>query len=98
VFRNRVAPGRHWIAFALEGTRSNRSAIGAELRLFRDGRVQLQQVDGGSGFSSQRDRRLHFGLGEVARVDSAVIVWPSGTRQTLEAPAVDTVHRVIEPG
>jgi hypothetical protein len=98
VFRNRVAPGRHWIAFALEGTRSNRSAIGAEVRLFRDGRAQLQQVDGGSGFSSQRDRRILFGLGEAARVDSVVVRWPSGTRQTLETPAVDTVHRVIEPG
>ena len=97
VFRNRVAPGRHWIGFDLRGSRANRSAIGAVLRLFREGRQQMQQVDGGSGFAAQRDRRLLFGLGASTYVDSAVIQWPSGLRQMLRAPAADTLHLVIEP-
>lgn len=96
VYRNRVVPGRHWIAFELRGTRSNRSAIGAELELFWDGRRQLQQVDGGSGFAAQRDRRLHFGLGAAARLDSAVIRWPSGERQAILAPAPDRLHVVAQ--
>jgi hypothetical protein len=55
-------------------------------------------VDGGSGFASQNDRRLHFGLGRTTQVDSAVIHWPSGGVQTLAHPAVDRLHVVTEPG
>ncbi len=97
VFRDSVRPGSHWIAFQLEGTRSNRSAIGAEAWLYRGGRRQLQQVDGGGGFASQRDRRLHFGLGSSTTVDSVVIRWPSGTRQLLRSPAADELHLIVEP-
>ncbi len=96
LFRNQVAPGRHWIGFELQGTRSNRSAIGAVVRLFWDERQQVQQVDGGSGFAAQRDRRLHFGLGPATRVDSAVVVWPSGLRGTLLTPLVDRTHALVE--
>lgn len=97
VLRNNVDPDRDWIGFDLRGTVSNRSAIGAQVRLFWNGRQQLQQVDGGSGFATQRDRRLHFGLGVSARVDSAVVRWPSGRTLTLRDPAVDTVHVIVEP-
>jgi len=97
LYRNRVAPDRHWIGFALEGTRSNRSAIGAEVRLYWDGMEQMQQVDGGSGFASQSQRRLHFGLGSATAVDSAVIRWPSGTVQHLVAPVPDSLHHIVEP-
>jgi hypothetical protein len=96
LFRNRVAAGRHWIRFDLRSTHGDRPAIGAELRLFWDGRRQLQQVDGGSGFAAQRDRRLHFGLGAAAHVDSAIIRWPSGIRQRIDAPAIDRTHVVVE--
>ena len=58
---------------------------------------QLQTVDGGMGFASQNDRRLHFGLGSAGRVERAVIRWPSGTVQTLEHPGVDRVHVITEP-
>jgi len=98
VYKNTVAPGNHWIAFKLVGTRSNRSAIGAEVTVEVGGARQLKVVDGGSGFASQNDRRLHFGLGRAGRVDRAVIRWPSGTGQTIEGPAVDRLHLVKEPG
>ncbi|MEQ1907582.1 MAG: CRTAC1 family protein [Vicinamibacterales bacterium] len=97
LYRNRVQPGRHWIELELEGTMSNRSAIGARVELHWDGQVQTQEVSGGSGFSAQNQRRLHYGLGVAATVDRAVIRWPSGRRQTLETPAVDTLHRIKEP-
>src|SRR5881398_2812652 len=96
VYKNTVLPGNHWIAFKLTGTRSNRSAIGAEVTVEVGGARQLKVVDGGSGFASQNDRRLHFGLGRSAQVDSAVIHWPSGTVQTLGHPAADRVHAVTE--
>jgi hypothetical protein len=96
VYRNTVAPGRHWIEFELEGTASNRSAIGARVELHWSGRRQVQEVSGGSGFSAQNQRRLHYGLGTSATVDRVVIRWPSGQTQTIEAPAVDQLHRVKE--
>src|SRR5207248_9954540 len=65
VYRNTVAPGTHWIAFQLVGTRSNRSAIGAEVTLAAGAARQLKTVDGGMGFASQNDRRVHFGLGST---------------------------------
>ena len=60
---------------------SNRSAIGAQVKVFWSGQQQVQEVSGGSGFCSQNQRRLHFGLGEAAAVDKIVIRWPSGATQ-----------------
>jgi hypothetical protein len=97
LYKNTVAPGRHWIEFDLEGTRSNRSAIGAEVRVFWSGQQQLQQVSGGSGFCSQNERRVHLGLGKATKVDRVEILWPSGTRQTLTAPRIDEIHKIKEP-
>jgi hypothetical protein len=87
----------HWIAFRLVGTRSNRSAIGAEVVIEASGLTQRRIVDGGMGFASQNDRRLHFGLGRREWVDRVVIHWPSGTEQVLQHLAVDQFHTVTEP-
>jgi len=97
VYKNEVASGRKWIAFALTGTESNRSAIGARVELHWDDHRQVQQVYGGSGFGSQNQRRLHFGLGPDPTVKKAVIRWPSGTTQTLDAPTTNTTHEITEP-
>src|SRR5256712_8731982 len=98
IYQNTVVPANHWIAFKLVGTRSNRSAIGAEVTIEAGGTRQLKVVDGGSGFASQNDRRLQFGIRTAGRVDRAVIRWPSGTVQTLEHPTPDLLHVVTEPG
>jgi hypothetical protein len=87
----------HWIAFKLIGTRSNRSAIGAEVVLESGDLKQRRIVDGGSGFASQNDRRPHFGLGHREWVDRVVIYWPSGTKQVLLNPAIDRFVTVTEP-
>jgi hypothetical protein len=87
----------HWIGFRLVGTRSNRSAIGAEVLVESGDLRQRRVVDGGSGFASQNERRLHFGLGAREWVDRVVIQWPSGTRQVLATPTVDTTVTVTEP-
>src|SRR5881409_2075048 len=97
VYKNTVVPGNHWIAFKLVGTRSNRSAIGAEVTVEADGIRQLRVVDGGMGFASQNDRRLHFGLDGATRVDRLVICWPSGARQVVEHPAMDRLNLITEP-
>jgi hypothetical protein len=97
VYRNSATPQHGWMAFALDGTRSNRSAIGAEVRLYRDGTHQLRQIEGGNGFAAQNQRRVHFGLGAASHVDSIVIHWPSGTLQTIPTPAINVLHHVKEP-
>ncbi len=96
IYKNTVAPENTWIAFDLEGTASNRSAIGAEVRLFFDGRQQVQQVMGGSGFCSQNQRRLHFGLGKNPLLEKAEIRWPSGKIQIIEKPSAGQTYRIKE--
>jgi len=97
LYRNSVTPGRHWIQFALEGSRSNRSAIGARVEVQWDGRRQLQEVVAASGFAAQNQRPLHFGLGASTAIDRVLIHWPSGREQMIEHPSVDTLHRITEP-
>jgi hypothetical protein len=97
IYRNHPAPGRHWIQFELAGTASNRSAIGSRVEVHWNGRLQAQEVSAATGFSSQNQRRLHYGLGESSSVDRVVIRWPNGARQTIERPQIDMLHRVKEP-
>jgi hypothetical protein len=97
LYRNRPDSANHWITFSLVGTRSSRSAIGAEVVVESGGRRQRRVVDGGMGFASQNDRRLHFGLGRTDWVDRVVIHWPSGTQQVLTNPPVDRFHTITEP-
>ncbi len=96
LYKNAVAPDNKWIAFDLEGQASNRSAIGAEVRVFWNGQQQLQEVSGGSGFCSQNQRRLHFGLGRTANVERIEIRWPSGKVQTVTAPETNKIHKIKE--
>ncbi len=97
LYRNDVEDGNAWIAIDLRGVASNASAIGAEVRVFWDGRQQLQVVTAGAGFAAQSQRMRHFGLGTATAVDRVEIRWPSGIVQTLEGPEVNRLHRVTEP-
>jgi hypothetical protein len=97
IYRNTVLDANQWIEFDLEGTKSNRSAIGAQVTLFWNGQRQAQSVSGGSGFAAQNDRRLHFGLGPHPHVERAEIRWPSGRLQVVDAPAVNVQHHIREP-
>jgi enediyne biosynthesis protein E4 len=96
LYKNTVAPENQWIEFELEGTASNRSAIGAQVILFWDGQQQVQEVSGGSGFAAQNDRRLHFGLGRKPHIEKAIIRWPSGKVQTIDQPAAGQLHKIKE--
>jgi enediyne biosynthesis protein E4 len=98
LYRNTVRPGRHWIEFDLEGRASNRSAIGARVEVYWNGQMQTQEVSGGSGFSAQNQRRLHYGLGSATAVERVEIRWPSGARQRIDRPAIDERHHIVEEG
>jgi hypothetical protein len=97
LYRNTASPENKWIEFELEGTASNRSAIGAEVRVFWNNQQQVQEVSGGSGFCAQNQRRLHFGLGKNAQIEKVEIRWPSGKIQTLEGVETGKINKVKEP-
>ena len=97
LYRTTPDSANHWVGFHLIGTRSNRSAIGAEVVVESGDLRQRRIVDGGMGFASQNDRRLHFGLGRREWVDRVVIHWPSGIEQVLQHPLVDRLVTVTEP-
>jgi hypothetical protein len=90
-------PANHWIVLKLTGVRSNRSALGAKVKLTAGGRTQYDEVRSGGSYLSQNDLRLHFGLGSAPRVDRIEIEWPSGNRQTLRNVAADRAMVVEEP-
>jgi thiol-disulfide isomerase/thioredoxin len=107
LFRNELgADSGNWLRVALRGRQSGTDAFGATVRVRVGDKVQAKVVDGGSGFLSQADRRLLFGIGEAERVDSIEVSWPSGLRQRLPGAAagqsllitegVETVERVAE--
>ena len=96
LYRNEVDPDRSWIRFELAGTRSNREAIGAEVTVYAGDLRQKQAVLAGSGFCSQNELVLHFGLG-AASPTKAVVRWPSGTEQELTALHPRETVRIEEP-
>jgi hypothetical protein len=96
IYKNTVNPQNQWVEFALEGTRSNRSGIGAQVTLYWNGQQQIQHVSGGSGFAAQNDRRLHFGLGKNPQIEKAVIRWPSGKVQTVDNLVAGKLYNVRE--
>jgi hypothetical protein len=92
-------PAGHWAILKLEGVKSNRSAIGAQVRVTAEGRTQIDEVRSGGSYLSQNDLRLHFGLGSARKMERVEIRWPSGVRQVergLDAGRVITLREPIE--
>jgi hypothetical protein len=96
LLRNHLANGNHWVEFKLEGTKSNRAAIGARLTLRSGKLVQFNEVRGGASYLSQNDLRLHFGLGTNITIDSIELSWPSGRQEHLNNLAVDQIYTIEE--
>ena len=87
----------HWVAIRLVGTKSNRDGIGARVEVRAGDRRWTAERVAGSGYLSQDDSRLHFGLGGATQIDKIVVKWPSGREQMLEKQGVDRVVTVEEP-
>lgn len=91
-----VSPAGHWISVTLVGRKSNRDGIGAQVEVLAGGKQQRHERTAGSGYLSQDDPRVHFGLGAATKVERLTVTWPSGTRQVLENVAADRVVTVQE--
>jgi hypothetical protein len=96
LFKNRF-PRKNYLAFRLRGTRSNRDAIGAVVRLHTGREVMVRQVNPAGGYLSQSSKTVHFGLGDRQRVDRVEITWPRGARQVIDAPEINRLHDIVEP-
>jgi enediyne biosynthesis protein E4 len=97
LFRNDGGNRNHWLQLKLAGTTSNRSAIGAVVRVTSAGGTQSQTVHSGSSYCSASDLALTFGLGKDTSASSIEIDWPSGTRQKLANVAANQHLAVKEP-
>ncbi|MGA2606516.1 MAG: CRTAC1 family protein [Terriglobia bacterium] len=96
LLHNGGAPGNHFLTLKLIGTRSNRDAMGARVKLRAGGMTQIGEVMGGGSYLSQSDLRLHFGLGGSARAEQVEVVWPSGLRQVFPNVPADKFYEIEE--
>ena len=98
VLRNITANDNNWVEFTLVGTKSNRMAIGAQIKITTgDGKSQYDIVSTSAGYGASRDPRAHFGLGAFKTIKQVEIRWPSGERQILRDLPANRIHRVEEP-
>ena len=98
ILLNSADSGNHWLLLNLKGTKSNRDAIGAKVKVTTpSGRTLYNHVTVSVGFMSSSDRRVHFGLGPETRAASIEIRWPSGAVQKLTDIAGDRILAVEEP-
>lgn len=98
VLHNETQTANHWLLLKLVGHKSNRDAIGAEVRVKTQHGSQLGIVTTASSYLSSSDKRLHFGLGTDEVVEEMEIRWPSGIIQKLQNVHSDRIMQIDEPG
>jgi enediyne biosynthesis protein E4 len=96
ILRAKGGPANHWISFELEGTKSNRFALNARVKMTAGDLVQASEVQSGGSYLSQHDLRIHFGLGSRERVDKVEILWPARKTEVLTDLAADHFYSVKE--
>ena len=102
LYFNELGKDGNWVALKLVGSQSNRSAVGARVRLRAGAKTMTRQVEAGSGFSSQAMLPVHFGLGQNRAIDEVEITWPSGQVQNYNrdewaaAFGINQLVRIVE--
>jgi len=96
LYRNDVANGNRSIRFRLVGTKSNRDAIGAVVRLSAQGQQQTRMVRSGSSYLSQSELPVTFGLGRNEQIERVVIEWPSGKSEEYKGLKAGMAFQVTE--
>jgi hypothetical protein len=95
-YRNEMPMKRHWAQFKLLGTKSNKTAVGAQVRLTAAGMTRLQFISGGNSFAGQSSSRLHFGLDQATKIDKLEVRWPTGQRELFNSTEVDKINTLVE--
>jgi hypothetical protein len=96
LYRNDQTAGNRSIRFRLEGTKSNRDAVGAVVKIFYNGQMQSRTVRGGSSYLSQSELPVTFGVGKRDQIDRATIDWPSGRNEEFKNLGADKTYQCIE--
>jgi hypothetical protein len=96
VLRNDEGNAFQWLTVKLVGTHCNRDAIGARVTVVAGGLTQMREVKSGSGYLSQNDLRLHFGLGAATSADTLTVRWLCGSTQTLQNVETNQVLVISE--
>ena len=96
LYRNDVTAGNRSLRFRLVGTKSNRDAIGALVRVFHDGTSQSRTVKSGSSYLSQSELPVTFGVGRRDRIDRVVITWPNGASQEFKDVPAGRAYECVE--
>ena len=97
LYHNLADNGANWIGFVLEGTMSNRDAVGSLITLYTGDKKQIYYTTCGNGWLRQDNPWVHFGIGFDTTVDSVVIKWPLGFKQTIVNLAINQYHNIKEP-
>ena len=97
IWMNQSPGANHWLELRLEGSKSNRDAIGARIKVVTSAGAQYNHVTTACGYASSSAGPVHFGLGAAASADLVEIVWPSGRVQQLRNVAGGRIVRVREP-
>lgn len=93
---NEAANGNHWLGVTLEGTQSNRDALGARVLVYAGDHRWVQELRSGSSYLSSSDLRLHFGLGPLTRVEKIEVVWPSGQHEVFPGTEANRFVYLVE--
>ena len=96
LLHNSGGNGNHFLNFLLVGTKSNRDAVGARIKVKAAGLSQIREVSGGGSYLSQSDLRANFGLGKATRAETVEVAWPSGQHQVFHDVDADKFYRVEE--
>jgi hypothetical protein len=96
LLRNDRGNDNHWMQVLLIGTKSNRDAVGARIRVTAGELILYDQRKGGMSYQSAQDPRLHFGLGTQSKIDAIEIRWPSGSVTNLAGITSDRILAVKE--
>src|SRR5205823_7456353 len=96
VFLNETTNSNHRVLFRLIGTKSNRGAIGARVRVTTSKMTQIDEVRAGGSYNSSNDTRLHFGLGSEPMINRIEVLWPSGLRQEFSEIQADAIYEIKE--
>ena len=96
LLRNDGGNQGNWILIHTIGTRSNRTGIGTRVKIQTDNLTQIDEVRGGSGYLSQNDLRLHFGIGTHKRIDRIEVRWPSGVVDIIRDMAPNQIITITE--
>jgi hypothetical protein len=97
VWLNRSPSAGHWLAFRLEGVKSNRDGMGAVIRVETPAGAQWNHMTSSLGYASSSLGPVRFGLGPHARAGRVEVRWPSGKTQVLENVSADRVLEIREP-